>query len=100
MRDIFVLLIFMAGLPVSLLNPVRGVLIYALFAYLNPHRMAWGFARLLPVAFGIALATLAGFLFYSGDKRLPKTREIYLIILFWLLTCMVGFFALNPERHW
>src|SRR5208337_3883224 len=40
-----------------------------------------------------------GFVFYKGDKKLPRTREIYLIILFWLLASMGWLFSLNPEGH-
>lgn len=99
MRDIIVVLMFLVSLPICLTNPVRGVLIFALFAYLNPHRLAWGFATEVPVAFGIAIATLIGYVYYNGDKRLPKTLEVYLIILFWLLTTIGYPFALNPEGH-
>ncbi len=99
MRDIIVALFFLASLPVSLFNPVHGVLIYALVSYLNPHRMAWGFAREMPIAFGIAVATLIGFVFYKGDKKLPRTSEIYLVILFWLLASLGWLYALNPEGH-
>lgn len=48
---------------------------------------------------GIALATLAGYLFYNGDKTLPKAREIVLITMLWALTFVGLPAALNPSGY-
>ncbi|MDX9964233.1 putative O-glycosylation ligase, exosortase A system-associated [Desulfobacter postgatei] len=99
MRDFIVLVFFIASIPISFLNPVRGVLCYALVSYLNPHRLTWGFAFSLPIAKVIALATLAGYLFYNGDKALPKTREIILLTILWALAFIGWPMALNPSGY-
>jgi probable O-glycosylation ligase (exosortase A-associated) len=97
MRDLLVLLFFIASLPVSFRNPVHGVLLYALVSYLNPQRLTWGFAFNLPIAFGIAVATLMGIALYKGDRRLPLSREVCLIIALWVLASLGWFIALSPE---
>ncbi|WP_025321620.1 putative O-glycosylation ligase, exosortase A system-associated [Deferrisoma camini] len=96
-RDAFVALVLFAGVPVAFFRPVWGVLLYAMFGYLNPHRLTWGFAQNLPVAFYTALATMAGWVFYSGDRRLPVTREVILMGLLWGLASVGWLTALNPQ---
>lgn len=97
MRDVLVALLLLIGVPVSLLNPVNGVLLFTLVSYLNSHRLTWGFARELPIAFGIAAATIAGFFFYKDDRQFPVTRETLLLIALWILASLGWFASVNPE---
>ena len=99
MRDLIVFVFFIASIPISWLNPVKGVILYALVSYLNPHRLTWGFAASLPVAKAITLATLIGLFSYAGDKKFPMTREMVLISMLWLLACFGWPFALNPSGY-
>ncbi len=96
MRDLLILLFFIASVPISLFNALNGVILYALVSYLNPHKLTWGFALSLPMAKGIALATILGFFFYRGDKKFPMTREMFLLSIFWMLAFFGWPFALNP----
>ncbi len=103
MRDIIVALFFVSSIPISLFSPVNGVMLYAFISYMNPHRLAWGFARQLPIAFGIAAATIIGFFFFRGDRRFPVCRETMLIATLWVLASLGWFTSLNPEgflREW
>lgn len=99
MRDLLVFIFFLGSIPVSLLNPVNGVILYALVSYLNPHRLTWGYAVSLPMAKAIALATILGFFFYRGDKKFPMTREMMLLTIFWMLAFLGWPFALNPTGY-
>jgi probable O-glycosylation ligase (exosortase A-associated) len=96
LRDIIIVIFFLASLPISFLNPVNGIILYALVSYLNPQKLTWSFAYNLPLSKGIALATLAGFIFYRGDRKLPITREIILLALFWVLASCGWLIASNP----
>ena len=102
-RDIAVLLLFLASIPVSFRNPVHGVILYALVSYLSPHRLTWGFAYNLKLAYAIALSTLLGWIFCKGDRELPITREIVLMALLWILASFGWFVAFDPDgfaREW
>lgn len=99
MRDLLVLVFFIASVPISLLNPVHGAILYALVSYLNPHRLTWEYAFSLPMAKVIALATIIGLFFYKGDKTLPMTREMVLLTIFCMLACLGWPFALNPSGY-
>lgn len=99
MRDFIVLLIFIGSIPAALLNPVHGIFLYTMVSYLNPHRMAWGYSMTLPMAKAVAIATIVSFIFYRGDKKLPRDAESYLFVVFWMLAAFGWVFALNPTGY-
>lgn len=86
MRDLIVLFLTMGGAAAGFMRPWLGVLALAVFAYLNPHRYAWGFSTTMPVYFIVFAGTMAG-LFVNGNDRqpFPWTREtkLFIILLAW-----------------
>ncbi len=96
MRDLVVLFLTVGGSFVGLARPWLGVLVLAMFAYLNPHRYAWGFSTTMPVYFIVFLATMLGLVFNGRDRQpFPWTRETVLFIT------LLGWFTLttywNPD---
>ncbi len=86
MRDILVLAMTAGGAFLGLARPWLGVLALAVFAYLNPHRYAWGFSRSFPVYFIVFAATMFGIMFNAPDRRpFPWTREtkLFAVLLAW-----------------
>src|SRR4051794_34897287 len=87
MRDIIIVGFVLGSVPICLVNPYYGVLVWTWIAYFNPHRYAWGFAYDFPVAQAIAIPTIAGTLFAIFKGRVNKhafTRETFLLILLWV----------------
>lgn len=82
MRDYIVLAIVFLSVPVALVNPYYGVLVWSWLGYFNPHRYAWGVAREFPVAIFIAIPTLVGTIFAAKNRRI-FTREAILLCLLW-----------------
>jgi probable O-glycosylation ligase (exosortase A-associated) len=76
------LAIVFLSVPIALINPYYGVLVWSWLAYFNPHRYTWGVARDFPVAILIAIPTLIGLLFAPKNRRL-FTRESLLLCLLW-----------------
>jgi probable O-glycosylation ligase (exosortase A-associated) len=69
-------------------------------AYMNPHRLTWGFAHDLPFSQMVALVTIAGFVFSSSRKPFLWNREILLLGMLWAwfaITCTGAFY---PEDAW
>lgn len=96
MRDIL-LSLFIAGLlPVMVARPVIGVLAWAWISMMNPHALTYGFARSIPWAQLIALATLVGVLFTKRRKPMPLNGGTVLIGLLMTWVTVTSFFALNP----
>jgi putative inorganic carbon (HCO3(-)) transporter len=81
MRDILVTLMVFATLPYILRNPWYGVLAWSWLSYMNPHRLAWGFAYDFPFAQIVAITLLISLLINKQEKSLPKNR----IVVFWAL---------------
>jgi probable O-glycosylation ligase (exosortase A-associated) len=100
MRDIAITLVIFAIIPFILWRPWLGVLAWSWLGYMNPHKLAWGFATTLPFALMIALATLGGLLVSREPKRIPWTREtiLLLVLIGWMFitTC----FALVQAPAW
>jgi putative inorganic carbon (HCO3(-)) transporter len=83
MRDVIVIGIILASLPLCFFRPYFGVLMWVWVAYFNPHRFCWGFAYNFPVATVIAIPTLLGIVFSRDVNRKIFNRETILLLIFW-----------------
>lgn len=94
MRDIVLIIIFAGLLPACMARPWIGVLTWAWLAFMNPHRLTWGFARDLPFAQAVAIATLLGLMMTRERKPLFWTRETALMVI------LLAFFGLTTAFAW
>lgn len=90
-RDIIVLTLLAASLPVCFFRPFFGILMWEIVAFMNPHRFAFGGASYTPVAFLIAVPTLAGFVVFSPGWKRFFSREVCLIAILWLWFTLTTF---------
>lgn len=97
MRDILVFMLVMGSLPFILARPHFGVYMWAVLAFLNPHRLTWSFAYDFPFAQIVALTTIVAWLASSERKAPPMTGGAIVIVLLWIWTSVTTLFALNPE---
>jgi probable O-glycosylation ligase (exosortase A-associated) len=93
MRDILVLAIIFGSVPLCFLNPYFGILMWNWVAIFNPHRFTYGFAYNFPVAYVIALPTMAGTIFNKKMNRHFITRETILLVLLWAWFAFTIFYA-------
>jgi probable O-glycosylation ligase (exosortase A-associated) len=100
MRDLFVTAVVFASLPLILYRPWIGIVMWTWLAFMNPHRLTWGFAYSLPFAYMVALATLAGMLMSKEPKKIPWTRETALLVAFLVWVTITTFFAAYPDLAW
>lgn len=100
MRDIFVVFTVLALTPVSFARPWIGVLVFSWLGYMNPHKLSWGFAREMPLAMLIGVATLAGLLITKEKKRIPWTPELAIMVVMFALFTLTSFFAWAPAAAW
>lgn len=100
LRDLLVSALVLGSLPVILFRPYVGVLMWTWISLMNPHRLAWGFAREFPFAKLVAGTTLFAAVISRERKRLPLTRETVLLVILtlWMLTTTI--FSLEPELAW
>ncbi|MCP5160717.1 MAG: putative O-glycosylation ligase, exosortase A system-associated [Hahellaceae bacterium] len=98
LRSLIILSIVVAGCVYALKNAYVGALLMSWVAYMNPHRMSWGFAYSMPIAL-VATAVTALALVFSKEKSAPPLRAplVYLLLfIFWAIG--TSFFAWFPDE--
>ena len=101
MRDLLILAIVIVSLPIGLFQPFCGILVYAWISYMNPHVLAWTYARTAPVAMLAALSVIAGMAFnQNADTAVLKQREIRCMLALLPFFALSSSFALNPDDAW
>jgi putative inorganic carbon (HCO3(-)) transporter len=96
-RDLALLVTVLALLPVCLVRPWIGVLVWSWLAYMNPHRLTWGFAYTVPFAMMVAIATLSGYVFTSERRPFVWSREVVALLALWLWFGITTIVAVYPD---
>jgi probable O-glycosylation ligase (exosortase A-associated) len=98
MRDLVVLAVVFAALPIIVFRPFLGLLTYSWLAYMRPQDMTWGLSRVLPLSQWVAIAMLAGIVVTLGRERLATFRlQTVLMILLGLWISATVLTAVMPE---
>ncbi len=95
MRDLLILIIVLGSIPYILKRPYIGVLVWSWLSYMNPHRLAFGFARHFPFAYIIAVVLLVSMLFSKERLKFPVTglTVTWMAFLVWMvITSLLAFF--------
>lgn len=100
MRDVILLLLMLASLPFALKRPIVGVLVYAVFSLMSPHRLSYGFAYYFPFAVIIAGVTMVSLLASKDEKKLPFTPPVVQLMIFTAWITLTTLFAQNPDGAW
>lgn len=100
MRDIALSAIILALIPICLLRPWIGMLVWYWFGLMNPHRLTWGFARGMPWAELIGGAILLGLLLTNDRRSVPRSPEVVLMLLFLSFCVFTTFVAWAPAYAW
>ena len=100
MRDIAVTLVIFGTLPFILWRPYIGVLVWTWLAFMNPHRLTWGFAYDMQFALIVAITTLVGLLATREEKKVPWTRESVVLLIFVGWMVLTTFFAVYQSIAW
>lgn len=100
MRDIAIALIVFGAIPWALTRPYIGVYLWSWISYMNPHKLAYGFAVTFPWANVIALVTFASLILSKERKRLPICAETVILVLFLIWMTVTTFYAFHQEEAW
>jgi len=100
MRDIVVTLAVFGSLPFIMKRPWIGILVWSWLGFMNPHRLAWGFATTLPFAMAVAITTILAMLVSKEEKKVPWTREMVLLLIFWMWMLATTVNSFFPELAW
>ncbi len=100
MRDIALLVFFVAVLPFAVRFTWVAVLLWTWISLMNPHKLAFGFANTAPFAAVAAGAALVSLLFNPNRLRLPLQPVTLALIVFMLWMCTTTLFAIHPDTAW
>lgn len=100
MRDILITLLIFGSIPFILRRPHIGVLVWSWIGYMNPHRLAFGFAYNFPFALIIGLVTVISMVFSKETRWFPKHPANTVLILFIIWMGITTTQAMYPEVAW
>ena len=100
MRDLLIALIVFGSIPFILLRPYLGLLMWSWLGYMNPYRLAYGFAYSFPWVEIIAIVTLISLVFSKESKKIPISLISVLLLLFLVWTGVTSIFAVDPTSAW
>lgn len=101
MRDLLVVMLVCGSIPFIIMRPWIGVIVWSWLGYMNPHRLAWGFAYDYPFAQVVAAVTLASLLIAVLTSKEKLRVQPSLTLVLWI--ALVGWmnfttlFALMPD---
>jgi putative inorganic carbon (HCO3(-)) transporter len=98
MRDLAITLIVVIGCIYTLKKPYVGILLWSWLSYMNPHRMAFGFAYNMPYAQITALVLFISTLFSREKRGIPINNVTITWLLFILYAGITTSFAFFPEQ--
>ena len=98
MRDIVVTLIVLGSIPFVLARPYIGILVWSWVGYMNPHRLAFGFAYDMPFAQIIAVVTVIAILLSKEPKKIPFTGLTFVWFVFIVWMIVTTQFAIYPAE--
>jgi probable O-glycosylation ligase (exosortase A-associated) len=97
-RDLVIVLMVVGSIPITLIKPFFGVLVWTWLGLMNPHMLAFGFAANQPFAQIVGVAILVGLALSPGERKVPPMSGITgTLFLFWAWIGFTTIFALNQE---
>jgi probable O-glycosylation ligase (exosortase A-associated) len=104
-RSLALFLELLVLLPIVLVRPFAGVVLWSWISFMNPHRLVWGgVALMMPWAMIIFFATIVGCVMSREPRRVPINAVTVLVALFLLMITATSTFALAPwpdvEAKW
>ncbi len=97
LRDVFVFIVVFYSIPYILRRPHVGIYMWSWLAYMNPHKLSWGFAQTFPFSMVVALVTMTSILTNDKIKKeIYWCRESKLLLIFTIWMTFTTFFAFFP----
>jgi putative inorganic carbon (hco3(-)) transporter len=87
-------------MPMIILHPYIGALLWVVFGLLNPHRLAFGPAYGFPFAMLIGIVTAFGIIVTRDHRGIKGGTAGFVLVILFLWMCITTVFALTPENAW
>lgn len=96
LRGLFLRAIVVLGVPLALVSPFGGLLLYLWYSHARPNDFVWPVYSFTRGAYLLAAATLVGYLVFEIRRSPPRIRGLALIPLFYVWTVLACIFAVSP----
>ncbi|MDY0963394.1 putative O-glycosylation ligase, exosortase A system-associated [Massilia sp. CFBP9026] len=100
MRDLILLLAFVAIIPYIFKRPVVGAMAYAVVSLMNPHRLSYGFTQFFPFAMYLSIITLVAVMLSREPKKIPMSPLVVVLAIFFGWMTVTTIFAQVPAAAW
>ncbi len=101
MRALLLVMIVFATLPMAFVRPLVGLQLWIGFSYMNPHRIAYGFATGFPWVMLVACVTLFSLLINPQQRQaIPWKPVTVLLFAFLVWTAITSFTAIKGDAAW
>jgi len=98
MRALALLMFVAATLPMAFMRPVVGLMLWIMFSYMNPHRIAYGFATGFNWVMITALVTIMATAAHSDQRQsLRMTPMMTVMTMFLLWTGLTALTAVEGD---
>lgn len=98
MRDLIFVAMMTVMVPVSLMRPLVGVLLFCWLSFMNPQQLNWGMSNGIPWAMIVGAVTLVGAIASKDIKRVPFNSVTSPVMLFLLCITLTSIVALAPPE--
>ena len=97
MRNLVFMLTMTGLLPLIIVRPFAGVMLWSWISFMNPHRLLWGdMAAEMPWAMMIFFFVIVGCFVAREPKKFVMTPIMWLVVLFLICISYTSLFALAP----
>lgn len=97
MRDLLVTMVVFGSIPLIFMRPYVGILVWCWLSFMNPHRLAYGFAYTMPFVMVISIITIVCTMMTSDKAKIPRHPIIILLVIFFVYTSIMALFSHNPS---
>ncbi|RME66206.1 MAG: putative O-glycosylation ligase, exosortase A system-associated, partial [Alphaproteobacteria bacterium] len=98
LRSILILMMIVSTLPMIFIKPHVGILVWSWVSYMNPHRLAYGFAYDMPMLDAVAGATILAWLVSREPKKFRLHPVSLALLAFWGWTAVTTLLSQTPHR--
>jgi putative inorganic carbon (HCO3(-)) transporter len=97
-RDHLLMAVIYLSLPITLLQPYLGLLVYSWLGYMRPQALAWGTSQESPLSAWVAITMLAGIALAMGREKIVTWRvQTFLLVLLGLWISVTTWRAVSPD---
>jgi putative inorganic carbon (hco3(-)) transporter len=95
LRSLFLTFIFLSVIPMIVVYPHIGVLVWHWISTFSPHRLASGFITDFPTLVFLGGITIFAWMFSKEKKMPPNHPVVWAIVVFFIWTCITTVFSVE-----